>query len=69
MPGDPCMACFTFSGLTVVSASGYTGYIGSRERIVPMNESKSVPDVESVWPDTARSKTFLVSVHPEEVDS
>lgn len=42
MPGYPSVGCFTFSGLTVAPASGYTGYIGSRERITPMNEDESV---------------------------
>lgn len=37
-----------------------------------MNEEKGVaaiPEVDSVWPDPEWSKTFLVSVDPEEVDS
>ena len=48
MPDGPCVGCFTFSGLTVVFASGYTGYIGSRERIIPMNEDKGIAAVERV---------------------
>lgn len=40
MSGDPCVGCFTFPGLTVASASGYTEYIGSRERIIPMEEDE-----------------------------
>ena len=40
MPGDPRVGCFTFSSLTVVSAPGYTGYIGSKERIIPMGKEK-----------------------------
>lgn len=40
MPNGLCVGCFTFSGLTVVSASGYTGCIGSRERVIPMEEEK-----------------------------
>lgn len=40
MPGDLRVGCFTFSGLTVASASVYTGCIGSRERIIPMEEEK-----------------------------
>lgn len=40
MPSDPRVGCFTFSGLTVASTSGYTGRIGSRERVVPMEEEK-----------------------------
>lgn len=40
MPNPSYVGCFTLSGLTVVLASGYTGYIGSRERITPMNENK-----------------------------
>ena len=58
MPGDPHVGCFTFSGLMVAPASGYTGYIGSRERIIPMEEEKGVAAVEHV-----------ASVRPEEVDS
>lgn len=42
MPGNLRVGCFTLSGLTVVSASGYTGHIGSRERIIPMKEKKQV---------------------------
>nr|DAP37612.1 MAG TPA: hypothetical protein [Caudoviricetes sp.] len=48
MPGDFRVGCFTLSGLTVVPASGYTGYIGSRERITPMYEEKMVAAVERV---------------------
>lgn len=48
MPDNPCVGCFTFSGLTVVAASGYTGHIGSRERIAPMNGNKSIAAVERV---------------------
>lgn len=48
MPGDPCVGCFTFSGLTVAPASGYTGYIGSRERIIPMDKNKGIAAVEYV---------------------
>ena len=40
MPAALCVGCFTFSSLTVVPTSGYTGYIGSRERIIPMEEEK-----------------------------
>ena len=29
----------------------------------------AIPEVDSVWPDAEWSKTFLVSVRPEEVDS
>ena len=47
MPG-PRVGCFTFSGLTVASASGYTGCIGSRERITPMNENKDIAAVEYI---------------------
>ena len=53
MPGDPGVACFTFSGLTVAPTSGYTGYIGSRERIILMSENKDAAAVE------------LASVHVE----
>ena len=31
-------------------------------------KAAAIPGVEHVWPDAARSKTFLVSAHPEEVD-
>ena len=48
MPGCPSVGRFTFSGLTVAPASGYTGYIGSRERITPMNEDKSIAAAEYV---------------------
>ena len=54
MPGDPYVGCFTFSGLTVVPASGYTGYIGSRERIIPMEEEK-IAAVERVATDLHRT--------------
>lgn len=60
MSGDPHMGCFTFPDLTVASASGYTGYIGSRERITPMNENRGIAAAERV---------ALVSVDLEEVDS
>lgn len=42
MSGGPRVGCFTFFGLTVASASGYTGYVGSRERIIPMDEVADV---------------------------
>lgn len=58
MPGGPRVGRFTFSGLTVAPASGYTGYVGSRERITPMNGKNGIAAVERVA--TAR---------PEEVDS
>lgn len=48
MPGTPRVGRFTFSGLTVASASGYTGYIGSRERIIPMEGRKAIAAVEGV---------------------
>lgn len=48
MPGDPRVGCFTFPGLTVAPTSGYTGHIGSRERITPMNEDKGIAAVERV---------------------
>ena len=48
MSGNPRVGCFTFSGLTVVSVSGYTGYIGSRERIIPMDKSRYIAAVEGV---------------------
>ena len=48
MPGDPRVGCFTVSGLTVAPASDYTGYIGSRERIIPMSERKAIAAVEGV---------------------
>ena len=51
MPSDPRVGRFTFPGLTVASASGYTGYIGSRERITPMNERKAIAAVEGVAAD------------------
>lgn len=40
MPSTLYVGRFTFSDLTVVPTSGYTGYIGSRERIIPMKERK-----------------------------
>lgn len=43
-----CVGCFTLSGLTVASPTGYTGYIGSRERVTPMNEEKGIAAVERV---------------------
>lgn len=49
------VGCFTFCGLTVASASGYTGYIGSRERIAPMNENKNIAAVECVATGLHRS--------------
>lgn len=48
MSGDFRVGCFTFSGLTMAAASGYTGYIGSRERITPMDEEKAIAAVEHV---------------------
>lgn len=48
MPDNSCVVCFTLSSLTVASASGYTGYIGSRERITPMNENRGIAAVECV---------------------
>ena len=48
MPGALCVARFTSLGLTVVSASGYTGYIGSRERITPMYENEKIAAVGRV---------------------
>lgn len=48
MPGAPHVARLTLLGLTMVPASGYTGYIGSRERITPMNEEKAIAAVEHV---------------------
>lgn len=48
MPSNPRVGCFTLSNLTVAPASGYTGYIGSRERITPMNENKGIAAVEHV---------------------
>lgn len=48
MPSGPHVGCFTFSGLTVAPDSGYTGHIGSRERITPMNEERSIAAVERV---------------------
>ena len=48
MSGDPRVGRFTFSGLTAVSASGYAGYIGSRERIIPMHGNKGIAAVERV---------------------
>lgn len=47
MPGSG-VGRFTFSGLTAASASGYTEYIGSRERITPMNENRGIAAVERV---------------------
>lgn len=44
----PCVGCFTFSGLTVAPTSGYTGHIGSRERIAPMNKEKGIAAVERI---------------------
>lgn len=46
MPGSPRVGCFTFCGLTVAPTSGYTGYIGSRERIIPMDGGKAVAGEE-----------------------
>lgn len=46
MPGGLRVGCFTFSSLTVASASGYTGCIGSRERITPMKELKRIGDAD-----------------------
>lgn len=43
-----CVGCSTSSGLTVASTSGYTGYIGSRERITPMNRSRGIVAVERI---------------------
>lgn len=48
MPNGLRVGRFTFSGLTVASASGYTECVGSRERIVSMNEKKGVAAVERV---------------------
>ena len=48
MPSNPRVGRFTFPGLTVAAASGYTGYIGSRERITPMNENNGIAAVEHV---------------------
>lgn len=48
MPSNPRVGCFTFSGLTVAAASGYTGYIGSGERITPMSKNKSIAAVKHV---------------------
>ena len=48
MPGDLPVARFTPLGSTVASASCYTGYIGSRERITPMNEEKGIAAVERI---------------------
>lgn len=48
MPDSPYVRCFTFPGLTVASASGYTEYVGSRERVVPMCENEKIAAVESV---------------------
>ena len=48
MPGDLRVRRFTLSDLTVVSASGYTEYIGSRERIIPMSEERGIAAVERV---------------------
>lgn len=48
MPGDLRVAHLTPLGLTMAPASGYTGYIGSRERITPMNEEKAIAAVEHV---------------------
>lgn len=48
MPDGLCVTCSTLPGLTVVSVSGYTGCIGSRERIIPMNAHESIAAVERV---------------------
>lgn len=72
-----CVGCFTFLGLTVASASGYTGCIGSRERITPMNEEKgiaaveraAIPGIDGARPASTWLKTFLVSVNLEGADS
>lgn len=48
MPGDLRVARFTPLDLTVMPAPGYTGYIGSRERIFPMNGEKGIAAVERV---------------------
>lgn len=48
MPSNPRVGCFTLSNLTVAPTSGYTGYIGSRERITPMDENKGIAAVEHV---------------------
>lgn len=48
MPGSLRVGCFTLSGLTVASTSDYTEYIGSRERITPMDEEKGIAAVERV---------------------
>lgn len=47
MPG-PHVARLTLLDLTMTPASGYTGYIGSRERITPMNENRGIAAVEHV---------------------
>lgn len=70
MPSNPRVGCFTLSDLTAAPASGYTGYIGSRERITPMNKDKGIAAVESVavgLHDALRSE--FRSVRSEEVDS
>lgn len=48
MPSNSPVGCFTFPNLTVVSPSGYTGYVGSRERIIPMSGKKDIAAVERV---------------------
>mgnify|MGYP000889558181 CR=1 FL=1 len=48
MPSDLRVGCFTFSDLTVAPASGYTEYVGSRERIIPMSGEKDIAAVERV---------------------
>lgn len=45
---NPRVGCFTLSGLTVASTSGYTGCIGSRERIIPMDREKGIAAVGCV---------------------
>lgn len=48
MLGGSRVARLTPLGLTMVPASGYTGYIGSRERVTPMNEEKAIAAVEHI---------------------
>lgn len=65
MPSASYVGCFTFSDLTVASASGYTGYIGSRERIIPMNGNESNESIAAV----ERVATGLHQTLPAEFQS
>lgn len=48
---------------------GFTRRVHARELGRVARAVAAIPEVDSVWPDTAWPKTFLVSVRSEEVDS